>query len=92
MEECRNEDSDEVNQDYGSERKRSNKKDSGQDPNFPDIEEFDGNLYKGVGIKRMKGYKCNLPKNKLNEQREKFWMTRNEDENLRIIQQIMNLR
>ena len=47
--------------------------------NFPDMEEFDGNLYKGVGIKRMKGYKCNLPINKLNEQREKFWMTRNED-------------
>ena len=43
------------------------------------MEEFDGNLYKGVGIKRMKGYKCNLPINKSNEWREKFWMTRNED-------------
>ena len=62
MEECRNEDAVEVNQDYGSERKRSNKKDTGPAPNFPDIEEFDGNLYKGVGIKRMKGYKFNFPK------------------------------
>ena len=40
----------------------------------------------------MKGYKCNLPINKSNEWREKFWMTRNEDENWKIIQQIMNLR
>ena len=79
MEECRNEDSVEVNQDYGSERKRSNKKDDGPAQNFPDMEEFDGNLYKGVDIKRMKGYKCYLPINKFNEQREKFWMTRNED-------------
>ena len=75
MEECRNEDAVELNQDYFSERKRSNKKDFRQDPNFPDMEEFDGNLYKGVGIKRMKGYKFNLPINKYNEQREKFWMT-----------------
>ena len=79
MEVCRNEKAVEVNQDYASERKRSNKKDDGPAQNFPDIEEFDGNLYKGVGIKRMKGYKCNLPINKSNEQREKFWMMRNED-------------
>ena len=73
----------------GSERKRSNKKDNGPDPNFPDMEEWDGDRYKGVGIKRMKGYKCNLPINKLNELREKFWLTKiNEDENWRIIQQI----
>ena len=79
MGECRNEEAVEVNQVYGSERKRSNKKDDGPAQNFPDMEEFDGNLYKGVGIKRMKGYKCNLPINKSNEWREKFWMTRNED-------------
>ena len=59
--------------------KRLNKKDIGPDQGFPDMDEFDGNLYKGVGIKRMKGYKCNLPINKLNEWIEKFWMTRNED-------------
>ena len=76
---CRNEDVERVNQDYYSERKKQNKRDSGQDPNFPDIEEFNGNLYKGVGIKRMKGYKCNLLINKLNEQRKKFWIAKNED-------------
>ena len=67
MEECRNEDAVELNQAEGSERKKSNKKDTGPGQGFPDMEEFDGNLYKGVGIKRMKGYKCNLPINKLNE-------------------------
>ena len=69
---CRNEEAVDVNQDYASERKRSNKKDDGPAQNFPDIEEFDGNLYKGVGIKRMKGYKCNLSINKLNAQNESF--------------------
>ena len=38
---CRNEDAVEVNQDYGSERKRSNKKDAGQDPNYPNMEEWE---------------------------------------------------
>ena len=38
MEECRNEDAVELNQAEGSERKKSNKKDDGQDPIFPDIE------------------------------------------------------
>ena len=86
---CQNEDAVEVNLDDGYEKKRSNKKDTGPDPNFPDMEEWEGDRYKGVGIKRMKGYKCNLPINKLNELREKFWMTKiNEDENWRIIQQI----
>ena len=79
MEECRNEDSVEVNQDYGSERKRSNKKDDGPAQNFPDMDEFDCNLYKGVDIKRMKGYKYNLIIKKLNEQREKFCITKKED-------------
>ena len=59
---CRNEDAVELNQAYSSERKRLNKKDIGPDQGFPDMAEFDGNLYKGVGIKRRKGYKCNLPK------------------------------
>ena len=67
----------------------SKKNDNGPDPNFPDMEEWEGDRYKGVGIKRMKGYKCNLPIDKLNELREKFWLTKlNEDENWRIIQQV----
>ena len=44
-----------------------------KDPNFPDMEEWPGEKYKGYGIKRMKGYKCDLPIDKLNELREKFW-------------------
>ena len=63
--------------------------DKGPDPEFPDMEEWEGNRYKGIGIKRMKGYKCNLPINQLNEMREKFWEKKiNEDERWRIIQQI----
>ncbi len=86
---CQSEEAIEVNLDNSSDRRRTNKKDSGPDPNFPDMEEWDGDRYKGVGIKRMKGYKCDLPINKLNELREKFWTTKiNEDENWRIIQQI----
>ena len=59
------------------------------DPNFPDMEEWPGERYKGIGIKRMKGYKCTLPINELNEMREKFWTTKiNENKNWQIIQQI----
>jgi hypothetical protein len=45
----------------------------------PEIEEFiempewEGDRYKGVGIKRMKGYKCDIPINELNHVREEFW-------------------
>ena len=60
-----------------------------RDPNFPDMEEWPGDRYKGVGIKRMKGYKCDLPIDKLNELRDKFWTTKiAENENYRIIHQI----
>ena len=43
---------------------------------FPDMEEWEGDKYKGIGIKRMKGYKCDLPIDKLNKKREEFWNTR----------------
>ena len=60
-----------------------------RDPNFPDMEEWPGERYKGVGIKRMKGYKCDLPIDKLNELRDKFWTTKiEENENYKIIHQI----
>ena len=86
---CQSEDTIDVNLDNNNEKKKKNKKDSGPDPNFPDMEEWEGERYKGVGIKKMKGYKCDLPIDKLNEMREKFWTTKiNEDENWRIIQQI----
>ena len=31
-----------------------------QKTEFPDMEEWEGERYKGIGIKRMKGYKCTL--------------------------------
>ena len=86
---CLSEETINVNLDNSIEKRKSNKLDNGPDPNFPDMEEWEGERYKGVGIKRMKGYKCDLPINKLNEMREKFWTTKiEEDENWRIIQQI----
>ena len=44
---------------------------------FPDMEEWEGERYKGIGIKKMKGYKCNLQIDKLNQKREEFWDKRN---------------
>ena len=70
-------------------RQEKNRFSNRRDPNFPDMEEWPGERYKGIGIKRMKGYKCDLPIDKLNEMREKFWSTKiEENENWRIIQQI----
>ena len=86
---CENYDSVNVSVDNEFRKNTSSKKDNGPDPNFPDMEEWEGEKYKGVGIKRMKGYKCTLPIDKLNEMREKFWSTKiNEDENWKIIQQV----
>ena len=44
---------------------------------YPDMEEWDGDRYKGIGIKKMKGYKCNLQIDKLNQKRDDFWGKRN---------------
>ena len=86
---CQTEETIEINTNDNDGKKKSYQLDNGPDPNFPDMEEWEGNRYKGVGIKRMKGYKCNLPIDELNKLREKFWTTKiNEDENWRIIQQI----
>ena len=48
-----------------------------QKKQFQDMKEWKGNRYSGIGIKKMKGYKCTLPIDKLNEKRQKFWDTRN---------------
>ena len=48
---------------------------------FPDMKEWKGNRYTGVGIKRLKGYKCDLPIDKLNEKRDEFWSIRNSHNN-----------
>ena len=44
---------------------------------FPDMEEWEGERYKGIGIKKMKGYKCDLQIDKLNQKRDDFWSLRN---------------
>lgn len=48
-----------------------------QKAEFPDMKEWKGNRFRGIGIKKMRGYKCNLPIDKLNEKREEFWGLRN---------------
>lgn len=40
---------------------------------FEDMEEIKGDIYVGIGIKKMKGYKCNLKIDELNKKREYFW-------------------
>ena len=52
-----------------------------QKKQFPDMKEWKGNRYSGIGIKKMKGYKCKLPIDKLNEKRQKFWDKRNQKGN-----------
>ena len=44
-----------------------------QKKEYPDMVEWKGDKYKGIGIKRMKGYKCDLQIDKLNKKREEFW-------------------
>jgi hypothetical protein len=40
---------------------------------YRDLPEWEGERYRGVGIKRMKGYKCELPINELVKLRDEFW-------------------
>ena len=47
-----------------------------------DMEEWEGDKFSGVGIKRMKSYKCNFPINILNQLRESFWNSKLKDKNL----------
>ena len=46
-----------------------------------DMEEWEGDKFSGVGIKRMKSYKCNFPINILNQLRESFWNSKLKDKN-----------
>ena len=48
-----------------------------------DMKEWEGERYTGIGIKRMKGYKCELPIDKLNERRNAFWKAKNNRNNPR---------
>ena len=38
-----------------------------QKKEFPDMPEWDGDRYTGIGLKKMKGYKCDLPIDELNK-------------------------
>ena len=46
------------------------------EPEFQDKEEWDGERYSGLGIKKVKSYKCNMFIDELNKLREKFWANR----------------
>lgn len=48
-------------------------------PKFADMPEWEGERYRGVGIKQMKGYKCTLPIDELYKLREEFWNWRLKD-------------
>jgi len=48
---------------------------------FPDMPEWEGDRYTGIGIKKMKGYKCELPIDKLNKKRDEFWDLKNSRDN-----------
>ena len=71
----------EIEQKSGRSKRNSNDSDdcSGgesieeQKNEFPDMPEWEGERYTGIGIKKMKGYKCDLPIDKLNKKREEFW-------------------
>jgi hypothetical protein len=41
-----------------------------------DMPEWTGDRYRGAGIKRMKGYICEIPINELNKLRDEFWKTK----------------
>jgi hypothetical protein len=43
---------------------------------FKDMPEWEGERYRGVGAKRMKGYKCLIPINELNRLRDEFWTSK----------------
>jgi hypothetical protein len=68
------------NKPFNSEDLNTNKFGIGlnKDPEFPDMEEWPGERYKGIGIKRMKGYKCNLKIDELMKKREEFWKCKDE--------------
>ena len=43
------------------------------DPKFRNMPEWEGERFRGEGVKRMKGYKCDLNIDVLNRLREDFW-------------------
>ena len=54
-------------------RPRHIKDKSSKDEIFEDMEEVKEEVYVGIGIKRMRGYKCDLKIDELNKLRNYFW-------------------
>ena len=48
---------------------------------FEDMEEIKEDIYVGIGIKKMKGYKCDLIIDELNKKREQFWKIKTNTKN-----------
>ena len=46
-----------------------------------DMEEWENGEYSGIGIKKMKAYKCNLSLTELNKKRERFWKVKTNPKN-----------
>ena len=59
-----------TNQDYNQQRKE-----------FPDMPEWDGDRYTGIGLRYMKGYKCDLPIDELTKKRDEFWDVKTREDN-----------
>ena len=70
---CQSEDAIRSNYDEPSKPEREKPNGPCLDPDFPDMPEWEGNKYKGIGIKRMKGYKCDLKIDELVKKRDEFW-------------------
>jgi hypothetical protein len=47
--------------------------DNKESEQFKDMDEWEGEKYKGEGIKKMRAYKCDLNINDLSKLREEFW-------------------
>ena len=58
---------------YENKRRRHIKVKSSKDEIFEDMEEVKEEVYVGIGIKRMRGYKCDLKVDELNKLRNYFW-------------------
>ena len=60
-----------------------NSREKNKDDNeiFEDMEEIKEDIYVGIGIKKMKGYKCTLKVDELNKKREHFWEVKTNNKN-----------
>ena len=72
---------------YSNNRKshdiKINSREKNKDDNeiFEDMEEIKEDIYVGIGIKKMKGYKCTLKVDELNKKREHFWEVKTNNKN-----------